>query len=106
LAFDRSCFPDWIKLSGHDFREFRKSSIAIRSPRLKTQQLFAINREELFLFGRRWFAMETSIEIAVQFDEQNQLVPFGVQRNRLFIQQLRSSNPVATLAGSIDADKR
>jgi hypothetical protein len=50
--------------------------------------------------------MEASIEIAVQFDEQNQLIPFGVQRNLLVVQQLRSSNPVTTLAGSIDAENR
>src|SRR5258707_10073530 len=31
-------------------QERRKSSIAVLSPRLKTQQLFAINREKLFLF--------------------------------------------------------
>jgi hypothetical protein len=49
--------------------------------------------------------METSTEIAVQFDEQSQGTSAGVQRNRLLAQHLRCSNPVATLAGSIDADK-
>jgi hypothetical protein len=70
---------------------------------LKPQQLFAIIRNELFLIDGQWFAMEASIEITVQFDEQNQLIPFGVQRNLPFVQQLRSSNPVTTLVGSIDA---
>jgi hypothetical protein len=44
-------------------------SVQIQSPRLKTGQLVAINRDELFLIGGQWFAMETLIEIAVQFDE-------------------------------------
>jgi hypothetical protein len=50
------------------FRAVKKSSIAVLLPRLKTRQLVAINRDELFLIGGQWFAMETSIEIAVQFD--------------------------------------
>jgi hypothetical protein len=78
----------------------------IPSYRLKIQQLVAIDRGELFFFDGHRFAMEASIEIAVQFDEQDKLIPIGVQRKRLFIQQLRSSNPVTTLADSIDADKR
>ena len=48
--------------------------------------------------------MEASTEIAVPFDEQNQGIPFDAQRNRLCVQQLRSSNSIATLTGSIDAD--
>jgi len=50
--------------------------------------------------------METSIEIAVQFDSQDQRNLFGFQRNLMFVQQLPSSIPVATLAGSMDADQR
>jgi hypothetical protein len=45
-----------------------RSLVQIQSPRLKTGQLLAINRDELFLIGGQWFAMETLIEIAVQFD--------------------------------------
>ena len=43
------------------------------------------------------FATEASTGIAVQSDEKNQLIPCDVQRNRLFAQQLPSSNSVATL---------
>jgi hypothetical protein len=48
-----------------------RSQVQILSPGLETQQLFAINREELFLINGQWVAIETSIEIAVQFGEQN-----------------------------------
>jgi len=60
----------------------------------------------LFLIDGQWFAMETSIEIAVQFNEQKQRIPFGIKRNLPFVRHLRSSNPVTTLAGSIDAENR
>ena len=42
------------------------------------------------------FALKASTEIAVQFDKQNQRIPRGVQYKWLFVQNLRSSNPVAT----------
>ncbi len=80
--------------------------MAVLSPRFETQPLFAIHREKLFLINGQWVAMEASIEIAVQFDEQIQRIPIGVQRNQLFAQQLRSSNSVTSLVGSTDAEKR
>jgi hypothetical protein len=84
----------------------QNSSNRVSSPRLDTQPLFAINAEELLLIEVRRCAMEASMEIAIQFDEQSRVTSVGVQPNRLFVQHVRSSNPVATLAGSIDADIR
>ena len=79
--------------------------VQILSPRLKIQRLVAIERGELFLFDGQWFAMRAPTEIAFQFDEQNRVIPFDIHRNLTFAKQLPSSNPVATVAVSIDADK-
>jgi hypothetical protein len=95
-----------ISCKGRVMTPRRKSSIAVQSPRLKTQQLFAINREKLLLFGGQRFAIEASIEIAVQFDRRNLLIPVSVPRNLLFVQRLQSSNPVSTLAGSMNTENR
>ena len=58
VGIGRRRSPERIEVSGQDLRAIKKSSIAIQSPRLKTQRLFAINRAELFLFDGQRFAME------------------------------------------------